>query len=102
MIIEAIIGWISLILVSEQLSKAEAKDKSAIIEGLKTAILQTQRHIDLTRNKETNSDADSTELMMAWAKVAKLIRPYDPTLARLFDDKSYYWNNPKQFFKEVT
>ena len=98
----SIFTWfIDKIIGNQKLKLATAKDKAAIISKLGLAILETDKHIQDNRDKETLVDIDSTELVKSWNKVAELVWPYDSYLARLFDSKSKYWHNPERFKQEI-
>lgn len=98
----SIFTWfIDKIIENKALKLAEKKDKSAIISALSLSIMKTDKHITLQRDKVTEKDVYSEDLMTSWNKVAELVRPYDSDLAKLFDSKSKYWYDPEKFKTEI-
>lgn len=96
---------LNVFLKSKEMRLAERQARSIIISALREAIRYTKLHIRNYRIGEFGEknfiDVASIELSSKWSYVATLIRPYDPSLARTFEDKSDYWTDPHQFRLEV-
>jgi len=81
------------------------REKSRVISALRNALRVTYTHILDTRigefGEEDFKETSSHELSELWSEVARSIRPFDPSVARAFEDKSDYWINPHGFLLAV-
>ena len=97
-------GFFGPFLQAVELSEARAIRKSEAISALRDAIRYTRKHIDLTRvlDIEENYDDQASELLAEkWALAAKLIRPFDYSLANTLEIKAEYWINPNGFKNDI-
>lgn len=95
----------NVFLKSQEIDLMDRKARSVIISALRDAIRYTKIHIKNYRigefGEQNFQDVESFELVSKWSEVARLIRPYDPSLAKTLEDKSDYWTDPHQFRLEV-
>lgn len=103
--IELFLGGLALLYAVKSFQNESRKDKSRVYSAFRKAYKMTRKHIETTRQGEFGdndfSDIDSDELANAWAEAAEAIRPYNPSLAQTFDDKSDYWRSPWGFHREI-
>ena len=93
-----------LVWVNANKSRFSDMEKNVIVATLNSAIEETQKHIDLTR--EGARDLYSVNISSIWEQAAQTIA--DSTtdvkmknLADKLDYKAIYWLNPPEFESEI-
>jgi hypothetical protein len=103
--IDYLLGLLNVFLTGANLNQAKKQEKSEVISTIRNALRATKKHIQENRSNEFGdedfSDVDSKELSDMWSKAAQAIRPSDPGLAAIFEEKSDYWTNPTGFRREI-
>lgn len=94
------IGLLGPALQTIKMNNESLREKSEALSALKEALRFTKKHISETRMEDID-DIESKSLSKKWSKAAKLIRPFDSSLAIALESKGDYWLDPRQFKNDI-